>query len=208
MMDSLEALSSSGPDSAPETGVIGGGDAGGEGKDAGRLDGDGESKDDYRSLAVLDKKNKSKKSYKKATLPAQAASNKPLKVGGGGGEVDRAPQSKVASERGSDDTDPATEVSGSGCSGSGSSSGLGGFGTVSAPTTVVRLAGSPNPPLKRDGVGLSTGSARGRGAGGGGGSGGGSASENADAGLRRLAPNGGGAGVAERGRAKSRGVPE
>lgn len=57
-----------------------------------------------------------------------------------------------------------------------------GFTTVSAPTTVARLAGSPNPPLRRGPTGKQAGS----------GFEGGSA--RAENGLRRLTPNGGRAG--------------
>ncbi|CAN0343729.1 unnamed protein product [Pylaiella littoralis] len=235
LMDSLEALSSSGADSVPEAG---GDDSGGARKE-GERNGDD---DDGTELSLLSSpvavaggkskapaagegqgggggvtttnaatttstsassSNETKKKGRKGLLVISAAGVKNTAAGGasGGGGASEAGELKSKPTTPSADggtiwsggsgTDPATG------SGSGSGSISGGSRTVSAGTTVVRLAGSPNPPLQRDGGGSGGSGSGGVGVGSSGAWGG----TDPTYGLRRLAPNGG----RGRGRGRARG---
>ncbi|CAN0496049.1 unnamed protein product [Ectocarpus sp. 8 AP-2014] len=174
LMNSLDVLtSSSGTDSVPE----GEGEGNGSSSSSGGGGCGGKSLEGQKPSAVAatpvlmtttttttssSKKKKKKKGRGGAAAAAAAAAvSKPASPKQESASKQAAGKTTMSLEGVSDDaeTDPAT--------GSGSGSSSGGFGTVSAPTTVVRLAGSPSPPLHRSG-----------GAG-------------AETGLRRLAPHGG-----------------
>lgn len=208
LMDSLEALSSSGADSIPE---IGGNEGSGgvrrddedsaeEGESKGGSGGGDHGKPPPAAEVVTvatttsGKKKKKKGHGGAASKQGASGSNHQQQLdtvmATGVAIKDEESKSKppiVLADADGAGTDPVT-VSGS-RNGSGSRSG--GLGPVSDATTVVRLAGSPNPSLERGGGGgdsSSSSSFRG-----------GSGAEN---GLRRLAPNGGRGGGA-RGRVKS-----
>lgn len=223
LMESLEALSSSGPDSALE--ACGESDTergertgsrSGVGQNLGkRIPAEPQSLPSVVTPAVsapvtttMSKKKKKKEAKKRAAAAAAAAAAVATPKAGdettkGGCKADSGSDGAESKSATSDDAGTGSGKNGSEQSVCGSdpadsdASGSRGVGTVSAATMVARLSGSPNPPMDRDGGGQGGGGSSNdsRSAGGGGGAG-------ADVGLRKIVPNGGSGGVS-RGRVKS-----